>query len=134
MRNGVNTARTLAVSRANSVPDFKPVIIPVKRRRGHVYFMTDGDFIKIGHSIGPLACNKPKSTNGKPVQLIDWFPGYMDEEHNLHRYFAPLNIKGELFKRDQSLLAFIDELREYRYDLWRLDVSINDVIFGRHRV
>lgn len=116
-------------------PNFRPVGLSVNRRRGFVYFATDGVLIKIGHSVGPTGrvCQLRSPTKAGPVRLIDFFPGYMDEEHNVHRIFPDLLAhKAEWFRRDSRILDFIALLDAHRAPLSARRISINDVIFGRH--
>lgn len=112
--------------------------MPLRRRAGHVYFVTDGVEIKIGFSKGPLVRmgRIKKKRPGPPLKMIAHFPGFMDEEHNLHRFFDDLrvgaNANDEWFRADSRITDLIAELERVRRYFWFRVIQINDVLLGQH--
>ena len=78
----------------------------------HVYFITNGQEIKIGQSGAPLARMKDlQNSTPLPLQMLGHFRAHPDEEYRLHAMFRHLRVRGEWFRPDPELIAFIDELR-----------------------
>ncbi len=79
-----------------------------------IYFLLDpgSDCIKIGNSslknlnkrIGELQISSPNS-----LKLLGVIWGDMNLEHRLHEQFSNERIRGEWFKSNDRLLAFINE-------------------------
>lgn len=107
---------------------------PFKRRRGFVYFATDGDLIKIGHSITPKQrIASQRSPSGKRLKHLAHFPGFMDEEHSLHRLFqAHATPAIEWFTPNPQIDALVAALQTHRAPLFKYRISITDVVLGRH--
>jgi Meiotically Up-regulated Gene 113 (MUG113) protein len=77
-----------------------------------IYFIECGDFIKIGHStrLG-LRLSGIGVDNPHPVVLLHEARGTIRDEKMLHEHFAHLRHRGEWFRRDAELLAFIEKLK-----------------------
>lgn len=70
----------------------KPVKLP-KRRPSRVYFLRDGDKVKIGHSMDVAARMRALKTH-TDLKLLLTLPGGPAREAELHRQFAKYKIKG----------------------------------------
>jgi hypothetical protein len=76
---------------------------------GEVYFVTDGELIKIGYSGSAKVRMKAlKSAAGKDLKLLKVVPGTRDDESRFHKLFQHLRVQGEWFRRDPELLGFIE--------------------------
>ena len=75
-----------------------------------VYFIDNGDFVKIGRStntakrLATLQCASPYD-----LKIILVVTGGYDKEQELHERFAHLRHRGEWFKKGPELLQFIEE-------------------------
>lgn len=108
-------------------------MIPRNRRSGFVYFAFDGELIKIGHSRGPLHRVKHLRSPVKGrVKLIDYFAGYMDEEHYLHHKFAEhLAHQKEWFRDAPAIRQLIAELSNCNALILSGHTTIRDVADGK---
>jgi len=80
-------------------------------KSGRVYFLRDGDHIKIGTSTDVRARVAGGQTmNPRKLVLIGSIPGGRQLEESLHLKFWPLRVRGEWFTAAPELLAFIDGL------------------------
>lgn len=80
--------------------------------QGWTYFISDGDLIKIGFSIRPRRrVNQVAREIGKPVKTLAVVPISVAGEYETHQRFAHLREKGEWFRPEADLLAFIQGLR-----------------------
>jgi hypothetical protein len=96
-----------------------------------VYFITDGEQIKIGWSrFVEKRLRELQGLRKKPLKLIAMFPGDIADETALHRYFRHLRIKGEWFKRDREIYVMIDILESARLSLRERRFRISDVTTG----
>lgn len=76
-----------------------------------VYFLRDGDHVKIGTSANvPVRIAGGQTMNPRELVLIGSVPGDRRLEADLHRRFRRLHVRGEWFEATPELLAFIDEL------------------------
>lgn len=76
-----------------------------------VYFLRDGDCIKIGTSTNvSTRVSGGQTMNPRELVLIGSVPGDQQLEANLHRKFWHLHARGEWFEATPELLAFIDGL------------------------
>ncbi len=108
--------------------------VPAKRKRGFVYFITDGEAMKIGFSHWPeKRIGDLQVGHSKPLSIVASFAGYMHEEQELHRRFSSLCVQGEWFAPAQELTDFIAELEGARRYMDRHVVNITDVLRGAHR-
>jgi len=76
---------------------------------GVVYFIRQGDFVKIGTS---RQLDKRLSTLRQEwgdFEYLGSIPGGFKREQKLHRRFAQLRVLGEWFEASPELLAFIAE-------------------------
>lgn len=77
----------------------------------NVYFVADGDRIKIGQSRNPAAdrLGDLATGNPRPLRLLGVMRGTDETEGALHRRFDYLRGRGEWFRAAPELLAFIAE-------------------------
>lgn len=79
---------------------------------GQVYFISNGAAIKIGWSGAPkLRLQTLQGSSHQPLTILATFDGTKSDERALHERFAHLRLKGEWFRSEASLLAFIEMLR-----------------------
>ncbi len=79
----------------------------------YIYFISDGEYIKIGKSISPLRRLKELQTaNGRALELIGIIPSSKVNENVLHSVFGDSHVRGEWFEIDSSILSFIDYHKE----------------------
>lgn len=84
----------------------EPALLPI----GFVYFITDGDAIKIGYSDAPeLRLRTLQCASHKPLRIIDTARGTPDDEKRLHKQFGHLRLKGEWFAPAPELVEFIKD-------------------------
>lgn len=93
-RAGAGNLRVLAAANDNA--------------ESYVYFITDGEAIKIGKA------NNPKSrlaglqtSHHKPLRFLATMPGGSELERELHRVFSAYRIRGEWFKDCKDIRDFI---------------------------
>jgi hypothetical protein len=97
-----------------------------------VYFITDGDLIKIGFSAAPKVRIKDiKSPTGKPLSLIGSVTAHPYDERIIHKRFTHLRVTGEWFEPDDELRAFIEAVRR-RKPIARLAPRTAEAELGRH--
>lgn len=80
----------------------------------HVYFIRAGDDgpIKIGRAVYPRRrMSELQVSHHETLTILAIMPGGEDVEASLHRQFASLSLRGEWFRADAVLLAFIEEAR-----------------------
>lgn len=85
-----------------------------RTRRGYVYMLRSGYFIKIGHSLDPAERLKAISTstpNG--AELLFTIPGNLRLEHELHAEFAACHYQREWFFLCGKLKRFVEEFEAY---------------------
>lgn len=81
---------------------------------GKIYFIysQSAAAIKIGFSISPETRLKSlKTAHAGDLEILTTIRGTMHEEHELHKKFKHLRLKGEWFAAKPDLLAFIEELK-----------------------
>lgn len=78
----------------------------------YVYFLTDGEAIKIGKSIhgGKGRIMALQIGNPRELKLIGHYVAEDGEERRLHKQFAHLCVNGEWHRPDVELLEYIDSL------------------------
>jgi hypothetical protein len=89
-----------------------------------VYFITDGEMIKIGFTaqspqkrLAALQTGSPK-----PLSLLAFTPEWgRDKELELHQQFARLRITGEWFKIDSDIQHFLGEAIVSPFDIRKLE-------------
>lgn len=79
---------------------------------GRVYFVTDGEFIKIGYSNEPKSrMNSLRSGNPRTLRLLGVIPGTLAIEKSLHQRFAHLEVRREWFKDNRhEIINLIEQL------------------------
>lgn len=75
---------------------------------GVVYFADDGQFIKIGFTKNTKGrASQLQTGSSRNVHIIATRSGTMQDERKLHRQFAHLRHRGEWFRKERELLAYI---------------------------
>lgn len=78
---------------------------------GHVYFLTDGEVVKIGFSSNPKKrVGSIQTGHAKPLTLLGTIVASVMDEMSIHELFSDLRVRGEWFQATPDLLAFIDEI------------------------
>ena len=82
-------------------------------RTQRVYFISDGELVKIGVSVDPFSrLAELQVANGRPLVLLGDIPGGTKIERALHKRFARLRRGGEWFEAASSLLDYIQGTRD----------------------
>lgn len=77
---------------------------------GGVYFVTDGENIKIGYSGAPVVrLTDLQAANARPLAILGVIAGTYATEGKLHARFQNSRVRGEWFKPVPEMLAFIKE-------------------------
>jgi Meiotically Up-regulated Gene 113 (MUG113) protein len=78
---------------------------------GYTYFIRDGDAIKIGSSMRPKdRIDSIQTGSSRQIETLAIVPIAIVGEFETHQKFAHLRIRGEWFRVDPELLAFIESL------------------------
>jgi T5orf172 domain. len=74
-----------------------------------IYFITDGEYIKIGYTrTYPIIRLKELQTgNPKPLKLLATMEGGLSLEKELHNTFRPYKAQGEWFRSSGEILEYI---------------------------
>ena len=101
------------------------------RERGFVYFITDGEAIKIGWSHCVWSrCSDLQGANHRELTIIAEFCGTAYEEHLIHLEFKHLNIRREWFRSSPEIYALIDNLRAAEPVMKNMLTTITKVLRG----
>lgn len=77
----------------------------------YIYFIRDGDCIKIGRAINPHSRLEALQTGHKnPLSLVAAIPAHADLEPALHELFEPISVGHEWFMCTRELVEFIERL------------------------
>lgn len=77
---------------------------------GKVYFLSDGDYIKIGFTTNWERRSSVYLTHSaRDLTLLALIPGTRESENSLHRKFQKSRINGEWFRRSEDILKFVRE-------------------------
>ena len=101
----------------------------------HIYFMRDGDLVKIGYTRSASSANKRLSKLhigcSRPLTLIGVVRGGRETERFMHWLFRKYRVRGERFRIEGTLAEFVkDQLPSWaRYRFLRAKRSR-----GRNRV
>lgn len=83
---------------------------------GKVYFMTDGEAIKIGYTSGNVFKRMKQLSTGCPekLYLLGYITGTKKTEKQLHSQFERIRIRknGEWFHGQQELIDYINAINE----------------------
>lgn len=82
----------------------------------YIYFVSDGEFIKIGRAVDVLKrIRSLQSGHPRQLTVLTTMLTSLETERLLHRRFDPLRAKarasGEWFRPEGDLMAFIERLR-----------------------
>jgi len=75
-----------------------------------VYFITDGEFIKIGKAEKPIErMRKMQTANARELKILGVYECYDEElENYIHKRFSNIRVRGEWFRPSKELFAFMD--------------------------
>lgn len=112
VRAGERAKRTIAAMFPSEEPVSPEVRHHLHAITGFVYFISDGEAVKIGFSAIP----ESRMTNlqgGSPrdLKMLGKFPASLDNEQALHRKYKPSWIRGEWFRLDKDVMALIEALK-----------------------
>lgn len=83
---------------------------------GKVYFLTNGENIKIGHTKGNVIDRLKQLNTGSDMQLylLGYINGDQKKEKELHSLFSNIKIRnnGEWFFATDKLIDYINEINE----------------------
>lgn len=102
-----------------TAPKFKPGIAPTEKKPRKklcfVYFIREGQMVKIGRSTDPSARLRDLSvSNHRQLEMLATIPGDNKREKALHRRFAKHHIRGEWFHLSGPILKYITEFKRKR--------------------
>jgi hypothetical protein len=84
-----------------------------EKELGFVYFVTDGEAIKIGWSKQIVKrISSLQSSSGRKLEVLATFAGGQYQERMLHHRFEHLRFQGEWFWIDDEIIDFIKFLGE----------------------
>ena len=74
-----------------------------------VYFITDGEFIKIGKANDPMERMRTMQTgNARELKMLGYYEDYDEElEGYMHKRFSHDRVRGEWFRPSKDLYRFI---------------------------
>lgn len=79
----------------------------------YVYFITDGEKIKIGKASNPkMRLSGLQTSHHKPLYFLAIMPGDESVERQLHRIFYAHRIRGEWFNDCEEIRRFIASIRK----------------------
>lgn len=79
---------------------------PVRQTPGLVYFIRFGGLVKIGFTTDL----KQRMREVPNEEILGTVPGTMEDEKRCHTAFAHLRVKGEWFRPEPDLMAFIADV------------------------
>lgn len=78
----------------------------------YIYFVTDGELIKIGRAVNVLARLRAMQTSHhKPLTVLATFVAHVSIEGIIQDQFRAARVSREWFERDPALLAFIARVK-----------------------
>lgn len=93
-----------------------------------VYFIRNGNYIKIGVSVDPWKrLSSLQTGNPEPLEMLAIMPGSDDLESGLHRAFGQHMKRGEWFTENEQLLAFIEMIKTTFPDAQR-NLVLEDIL------
>lgn len=91
----------------------RKVLDAAKKSEKHTYFVTDGEFVKVGvFTAGKLESRLMALQNGNPRKLKVLATSASNVEKLCHYEFEDLNVLNEWFKFDLKILHFFTEHAE----------------------
>jgi hypothetical protein len=80
--------------------------------QGWTYFASDGELVKIGFSAKPnRRLRQIECDLGRAIEPLAIVPDGIAGEYETHKRFAHLRVRGEWFRPESDLLAFIEEMK-----------------------
>jgi hypothetical protein len=85
-----------------------PSLSPTVGRRGFVYFLRMGETVKIGFATNVASRMKSLQTScSEPTEILNVIPGTDQTERYFHAHFEAYRQKGEWFRLEGALAAFL---------------------------
>lgn len=82
----------------------------------YVYFVTDGEAIKIGKANNPKSrLSGLQTSHHKPLTILAVTPGNETLEREFHRIFDSKRLRGEWFQDCDEVRALVDDINSGRY-------------------
>jgi len=73
-----------------------------------VYFISDGEYIKIGKADNPnKRLDQLQTANARPLVLLHTISGGKIEENKMHHLFKKWHVRGEWFRAESEMLKNI---------------------------
>ncbi len=92
-------------------PPVKPAKVSLTPRTGQVYYLSDGETVKIGYTKDwDERKKKYKTHSGRDVVLLAIHPGYRADETELHRRFKVYRKRGDWFYPGDPILEHIKKI------------------------
>lgn len=83
--------------------------------RKYIYFVSDGDAIKIGIAANPTErLSDLQIGTSRPLTLLTFCRGTRKDEARLHRQFDELSLGREWFEKTPALMEFIEHVKVSR--------------------
>lgn len=77
-----------------------------------IYFITDGEYIKIGFSDAPeLRIATLQTASPRELRILAIMPGDTLKEVELHNRFSHLRVRGEWFVAEDELIEFANTIK-----------------------
>jgi len=99
-------------------PGRPPTEKPDRDNKPKVYFVTDGEYIKIGFTSGPVKQRLAdlQVGNARELTVIGWYYAPPIHEDRLHARFKYLHVRGEWFKNDLDIIYHAQHFDNESYD------------------
>jgi hypothetical protein len=92
-----------------------PKLTLERRPIGKIYYLSDGEHIKIGFTSDWTKRQKAYATHSpRPLQILASHPGTKADEKRLHRMFKEHRARNEWFHQSPEILAHIRTLGELK--------------------
>lgn len=95
--------------------------------QGFVYFVTDGDAVKIGFAINPFKrLQELQVSHHRVLRMIGTISAPDYQERMLHNRFRHLRIRGEWFRLEDDILDFVRDCGDDGLIVSFRDHQLND--------
>ena len=98
----------ILTAKAPKLPKRPPRVRLQRPPNGQIYYLSDGEHIKIGFTLDWSKRKRAYTTySPQPLELLAIHPGTSEREKQLHRIFRPFRIKNEWFYQSPEILDHI---------------------------
>lgn len=81
----------------------------------YIYFISDGEMVKIGRAINVVSrLSSMQTSSTKPLTVLATFLAHNSIEKRIHLKFKNMRVRGEWFRLTPTLQRFINDVREGR--------------------